>query len=530
MTINTDSESTSVSGQETASPFPNWPGGDDQRRREIVARFDGDPLPLTDENLPTFPTGTLPGPFGRMAEATVAALQVDSAMVGPMILATLSAACGGEVVAEIHPDWTETAALHVVVSAGPSERKSPTLSRITAPLYAAERSMIVAATGTREEMMARRRIADARAKNAEAAASKLDADPGHADPIEYAVKLAGEAAAIVVPPLPRIIADDVTPEAMVSRLAENGGRLAIMSAEGGMFSTLAGRYSSGVANLDAWLKGYSGEPIRVDRKGRDPEMIDHPSLTVCLATQPDVLAEACRDPRFRGQGLLARLAFAIPRPMVGRRDPAAAVPTPEAITADYSSALRELAVGLHDREDGPTTVKFSPAAREDIAALERTVDRRSASGGDLSGDLAAWGGKHVGRVVRVALLLHMAEHGTDGLGAMVSADTVAAAVRVGEFFAAHSKAAHGVVDTGGVQLTDLTTSLAYLRDRHARRPLSAFPVRDLGKSGPTVLRRKSTRDPVLDVLADLNHVVKCRTKGTGGRRGGQVVYLHPESK
>lgn len=72
---------------------------------------------------------------------------------------------------------------------------------------------------------------------------------------------------ITVPVLPRLVADDVTPEAVASLLAEQGGRLAVLSAEGGILATLAGRYS-GAPNLEVFLKGHAGDLLRVDRKGR----------------------------------------------------------------------------------------------------------------------------------------------------------------------------------------------------------------------------------------------------------------------
>ena len=72
-----------------------------------------------------------------------------------------------------------------------------------------------------------------------------------------------------------------------------------------------------------------------------------------------------------------------------------------------------------------------------------------------------------------------------------------------------------------MKLSDLAAALDYLRRRHNALPLRAIPMRDLGKSGPTVLRRKSTRDPVLAVLADFN-LIAIRL-----REGARVVYLHP---
>ena len=70
---------------------------------------------------------------------------------------------------------------------------------------------------------------------------------------------------------PRLIVDDASPEKIASLLCEQGGRLALFSAEGGIFDILAGRYTSnGMANFDVFLKGHAGDPIRVDRIGRPP--------------------------------------------------------------------------------------------------------------------------------------------------------------------------------------------------------------------------------------------------------------------
>lgn len=514
------------------NPFSGSFEQHEQRGRDIAAMFDGDPLPLRINGLPSFPVDALPSPYAEMVDAVAAALQVDTAMVGPMSLGALSAACGGTVEAEVHHDWREVVVLHLLTVAEPSERKSPALNKIIEPLRAAEKGMAEAIGPRRTEALARRRIADARAANAEREAAKekgrrgaddaASGDPyAGVDPVEYAVKLAAKAAEIDVPELPRLQADDVTPEALNARLAANRGRLAVISAEGGMFGTLAGRYSRGMANLDAWLKGYAGDPIIVDRLGRVGEVIDRPALTVCLTVQNAVLTEVMADKRFRGFGLHARLAIAQPRSMVGHRDPDKAVPVPEHVSAAYAAALTDLARRLHEREGEPAAVKLSPAARAEIADIERRVERRLTGDGDLSGDLEAWGGKHVGRVIRIALLLHMAEHGAAGADMLVSPESVCAAWRIGEFFAAHTRAAFGVADTGGVKLSDLIAMFEYLRRRERAFPHSPIPFREVSKNCPVALRRRSARDPVLDMLADFNLIV------IGRKDGAKVVYVHP---
>jgi len=66
---------------------------------------------------------------------------------------------------------------------------------------------------------------------------------------------------------------------LLTGLAAHGGHIAIMSPEGGVFDTFAGRYSSGVPNLDTLLKGWSAEPVRVDRRGarQHHDGLDHPA-------------------------------------------------------------------------------------------------------------------------------------------------------------------------------------------------------------------------------------------------------------
>ena len=76
----------------------------------------------------------------------------------------------------------------------------------------------------------------------------------------------------------RYSADDCSSEALTSLLAGNGGRMAVISSEGGIFDIMTGRYSNKV-NIDVWLKGWCGDQIRVDRMGRDMQFqADFPSV------------------------------------------------------------------------------------------------------------------------------------------------------------------------------------------------------------------------------------------------------------
>lgn len=84
--------------------------------------------------------------------------------------------------------------------------------------------------------------------------------------------------------------------------------MALLPSEAGIFDTLAGAYSKSV-NIDLMLKSYSGDQIRVDRIGRESENIRHPTLTVFLMAQPNVISKVLSNETFRGRGLTARFLY-----------------------------------------------------------------------------------------------------------------------------------------------------------------------------------------------------------------------------
>ncbi len=148
---------------------------------------------------------------------------------------------------------------------------------MTAPLTDAEQTLVSKAGPAITEAVIHRKIAQQAAEKA-----AREAAPDDPDKTANAVGAAMLAEAITVPVIPWLIADDVTSEAAASLMAEQGGRLAVLSAEGGIFATIARRYSQGTANLDVFLKGWSGDMLRVDRKSREPEYIAAPALTLGL--------------------------------------------------------------------------------------------------------------------------------------------------------------------------------------------------------------------------------------------------------
>ena len=233
---------------------------------------------------------------------------------------------------------------------------------------------------------------------------------------------------------------DITTEKLTSVLAGNDGRAAILSTEGGIFDTLAGAYSKTV-NIDVMLKGYSGDSIRVDRIGRNSESIMNPALTVLLMVQPSVLSGLMQNGTFRGRGLTARFLYCIPASFVGKRR-YRSEPVPEEIYREYELCIRNLLEDECGKEAEIITLSDEADAMIEMFAerLEPELNRGYA-------DIVDWAGKLVGNIQRIAALLCRASirRSHDFLDVpeplVVDGQTMSNAIKIGEYFIEHAKAA-----------------------------------------------------------------------------------------
>lgn len=389
--------------------------GDDQPAS--AAGWDSDPTPVTPRRLvPPFPVDALPSWVADMVLAVAEFTQTPLDLPGCLALAALSTAAGGRAEVEIRPGWHEPCNLYTVVAMPPGSRKSAVFAAMTAPLLEAEAQLVELARPRIVEADLARKIAAKEAERRTIDASNLR------DPAARAQALAAAADATLeadkpVPALPRLIADDVTTEAAASLLAEQGGRLAVLSAEGGIFSTLAGRYSGGVPSLEVFLKGHAGDLLRVDRKGRPAEHVPAPALTLGLALQPEVLTDIARIPGFRDRGLLARILYSLPENTVGRRQVGAPA-VPASIGRAYSSRLSRMVLVLADHDE-PQRQRLCRDADLQILDLERRLEPRLAPHADLA-HMTDWASKHTA-IACLAGLLFVAEVIPTGCGEPIPA-------------------------------------------------------------------------------------------------------------
>jgi replicative DNA helicase len=490
-----------------------------------AAGWEGEPVPLSARRLlPPFPVDALPAWVADEVAAVAEFTQTPVDLAGCIALAALATAAGGRAVVEVRPGWREPVNLYTAVALPPGSRKTPVFAALIAPLLDAEAALAEAAKPRIIEADLAARVARARADRAARNAETAAAGQAAADAMAEASGAVLAARAIDVPALPRLIADDATPETAASLLAEQGGRLAILSAEGGIFTTIAGRYS-GAPNLEVFLKGHAGDLLRVDRKTRAAEHVDHPALTLGLAVQPDVLADIARMPGFRGRGLLARILYSLPPNTVGHRRIGTPPPTQEVQDA-YSTSLRALVLTLADWTD-PAVLQLTDDANTAVLALEEAIEPRLApDSGDL-GHIADWAGKLVGATVRIAGLLHLAEHLRDRWQQPVHPATIAAAERIGHYYLAHALT---VFDHMGAD--PLIGDARHIHTWITRTDSQRFTRRDLFTAIKSHRFAKVTDlDPALELLEAHGHIRRTHAPASGPRCGrpSTTYEVHPRS-
>ena len=488
--------------------------------------WDGDPIPLSARRLlPSFPVDVLPGWVADMVAGLAEFSQTPPDMAGCLALACLATAAGGRAVVEVRPGWREPVNLFTVVAMPPGSRKSSVFATMTRPLLAAERILQETTAPARARAEVEAKAARAHALDAEKIAENAYASEHGAKAIADAGAAKNAADELAIPAVPRLIADDATAEATASLLAEQGGRLAVMSSEGGIFTTIAGRYS-GAPNLEVFLKGHAGDLLVVDRKGRPTEYIEHPALTLALAMQPDVLTDIAAMPGFRGRGLLARILYCLPASTVGRRRIGAPPPEPAVVEA-YAANLRTLVLNLADWTD-PAVIPLTPAANDVVLHLEETLEPRlHPDHGDLA-PIVDWASKYIGATIRIAGLLHLAADPHHGWTHPITADTITAAARAGTYYLGHALATFDLMGTD-----PLIDNAHHILDWITRTNTAQFTRRDAFTALKSARFRKVTDlDPALDLL-DQHGYIRTTTppapKPAGGRPPSPIYEVHPRS-
>lgn len=468
-----------------ARPVPSIEG-------EPAASDWDEPVPLSRATrLPVFPVDRLPGWLHDFVVAEAEATQTPTDMAATLALAAIASIAATHVELEVVDGWCEPLNVYVACAMDPGSRKTAVHRDVTAPILEYEQQLLDAASVAIPEAASLRRIASAHLVKVEKAAAAAKDEERQA--LEEEARTAARALERLEEPTPpRLFTDDATPEALATLLHQNKGRMAVLSAEGGIFDLMAGRYSAGIPNLDVFLKAHAGDPIRVDRRGRAPEFVNRPALTMGVAVQPFVLVKAAKLADFSGRGLFDRFLFAMPPGNVGYRetDPP---PMRAEIRTTYSANLRALASAV---EHGLTTLRLSEEAGSALSAWRTELEPRRRPDGDL-GHIQGWSSKLDGATVRLAGLLHIASVYTRGLQVAVSSAVMAGAIDIARYFISHALA---VFDRMGAD--SQVDGAQRIAEWAAKKQLMTFSKRDCHVALRSHFKRAAELDPALTLLAD----------------------------
>lgn len=285
----------------------------------------------------------------------------------------------------------------------------------------------------------------------------------------------------------RLYADDCSSEALTTLLSENDGMMAVISAEGSIFDIIAGRYNSKI-NMDVWLKGHSGDEIRVDRKNRMTEYISNPRLTTVLA---------------------------IPASRIGQRIFESDAIAPEVIESFRAVLLQILSTTSNDK------IHTLHLSKEAQSVIESYFNENEALLSDLTCPMREWLAKNVGAVLRIAGVLHLAS-GLDQ-NTLVSPDTMTKAVAIGRYFRNHARYAYSVMD-----MDDTVKKAEYVMAK-----LRCY-------QSPVVKRREVFRDcrgtyfkavddlkPILNLLEEYGYLRQQSISVEGTNRPSEIIHISP---
>ncbi len=463
------------------------------------------PIPFDEYDLPTFPVDALPEVIRRYVLAVAESTQTTVDMAALEALGVVSLCSQGKYFIRGNADWAEPLNIYTVVILPPAERKSSVLAMMIHPVEEYEKEENIRRNS---RIIESQMVLDKLEKEKRSLVERASKGKATEEDIKNKAKEIAEYEPVKAL---RLFVDDVTSEKLTSVLAENNGCAAVVSAEGGIFDIISGLYSRNV-NIDVFLKGHSGDTIRVDRIGRASESIIHPALTMVLAVQPEVLNGLMSNNTFRGRGLTARFLYSMPKSTVGSRS-FSTEPIPEGVRVRYQDLIE--AILSSDNEQQP--ISLDDGAGEVLETLFNEVEGR------LKGDLAEipdWAGKFVGSVLRISGILHVMKYPKDSMFDSVDKATMENAVTIGRYFLEHAKAAYSLMGADAVNKNAQHLLSAIKRER-----LTEFSRRDAMR----LCRRFKTAEslqPVLDRLCEYGYLAaKPLPPAHGAGRKPSEVYL-----
>ena len=233
------------------------------------------------------------------------------------LLGIIAMALRGRVVVRLDSSWSEVVILYLVIAAPPGSKKSSLLEIISLPIrqYEIDLQNKYNANNSPERKEYVATVKELKKKFSQKIMNQIVKDnfdgeigPNFAEffssvqaPLEALRSAAAEHEG-KKDALPRILTDKATHRALCNLMSEQGGAIAVLSAEA---DSLLSMLTTPGANLDLFNKGYTTEDFREDT-ARSSQIIRRPVLNLLYIAHEDTLSRICKNQRFVSVGLAAR--------------------------------------------------------------------------------------------------------------------------------------------------------------------------------------------------------------------------------
>jgi hypothetical protein len=474
-----------------------------------------EPIPFVCSVAEPLPPECLPDWLGEMARAVSETTETPFALAALLAVTVASACVAAKAEVRPEPDYAEPLNVFTCAAMESGNRKTAVFTRLLEPLAEWERDAIERIEPMRRQVISDRRTLEARIDRLrKKAASAKDAGPLMREIDDLERKLP------TPPTIPRLYVDDCTPEGLAPLMAEQCGRMAVFSDEGGVFDLLAGRYSKGVPNLDLWLKGHSVSPVRIDRadRTRSPVLLDRPHLTVGLSPQPEVLRSLRDKPGFRSRGLLARFLYGMPKSPLGYRtlEPR---PVSSEIERQYRRGIRWL---IEFKPARTVVLKLSEAAYAEWKEFQHAIETEFRDGGKLQ-NLKDWGSKLPGAAVRLAGIFHLVQQADRSeLESCISRHTMQSALDLASCLISHVQCVFALMDRDP-NVESAEKLMAWI----IRQGQPSFTVRDCFRAHQGRFKRVDAMLHVLALLEQHGYIRRVSQTSGGGRTPSDICGVNP---
>lgn len=485
------------------------------------------PTPFGEYDLPPFPLDALPDWLRSFVQGLAVETQTPADLAATLTLANCSATLAGRVVVRVREGWTEPVNSYWLNVLGVGNCKTAVHDAAKAPLEEVEQRLCREMEPEVNRARIERDMLAARLEHLKKAAAKENKPEKRQALIDEAKDAAAELAESRAPASPKlIVSGDITPEALASMLAEQGGRLFLSSDEGELFEMAAGRYGNG-ANIETLLKAHTGGKVRINRRGR-AEIIESATLTIGMTVQPDVLRGIAEKPTFRGRGLCGRFLYTIPKSLVGGRNSKPA-PLSDEAQNEYTRRLKTLAafekVTNADGEPAPRVVKLSRDALDYLTAFMDELEPQMAEGGALY-SVADWATKLAGAVARIAAIIHFAANAyAPGSITEIPAGSVQRAIKIGRYLIPHALAAYAEMGADP-QIENAKYLLRWIQ----KEALAQFTKREAHRENRGRFKEVTEIEPALELLEAHGYIralVRAADLGRPGRKASQLFEVNP---